>query len=185
MRSAPVHCRPQQQRPGAARPEAPRPGPRPFLLSEGGCERSQEQGECDGATGSLCQCVAVVGAGDTAGLHRARPRGGGGGSPPGLSARPRVARCRRCAARGGLVRCGWKEGCAGCSLGGLAAAASPACGPLPVTPGTSTPAAPGPTRASAFPHACGRRGGAPCPRPLVTRRCHAREHTCVRVSTSY
>lgn len=109
----------------------------------------------------------------------------GGGSPPGLSARPRVARCRRCAARGGLVRCGWKEGCAGCSPGGLAAAASPACGHLPVTPGTSAPAAPGPTRASAFPHACGRRGGAPCPRPLVTRRCHAREHTCVRVSTSY
>lgn len=81
MRSAPVHCRPQQQGSGAARPEAPRPGPRPFLLSEGGCERSQEQGECDGATGSLCQCVAVVGAGDTAGLHRARPRGGGGGVP--------------------------------------------------------------------------------------------------------
>lgn len=78
-----------------------------------------------------------------------------------------------------------ERGLAGCSPGGLAAAASPACGHLPVTPGTSAPAAPGPTRASAFPHACGRRGGAPCPRPLVTRRCHAREHTCVRVSTSY
>lgn len=68
---------PQQQRPGAALPEAPGPGPVSFLLTEGGCEQSQEQGECDGvAANSLCadwDCVAE----DTTGTHKARPQGWG------------------------------------------------------------------------------------------------------------
>lgn len=67
---------PQQQRPGAALPEAPGPGPVSFLLTEGGCEQSQEQGECDGvAAGSPCadwDCVAE----DTQGLTKPGPRGG-------------------------------------------------------------------------------------------------------------
>lgn len=67
---------PQQQRPGAALPEAPGPGPVSFLLTEGGCEQSQEQGECDGvAASSLCadwDCVAE----DTQGLTKPGLRGG-------------------------------------------------------------------------------------------------------------
>lgn len=66
---------PQQQRPGAALPEAPGPEPVSFLLTEGGCEKSQEQGECDMVAASSLCTVGFMRLKTQQGLTKPGPRG--------------------------------------------------------------------------------------------------------------